>query len=209
MKAIVRADSKQDRDEVLLANTARILDAVDEALTEAEHPRLEVTVAAAREALEAQRAGFTKAAQSLTASVLSEVVQEHFGFDRFGNARDAFESEPASAARLWSLRRTAVQGAIHVAIMQSDDRPPDAGFNRHLSAHGVDPCQFCDPHALEGLMLLAGAIRELHEIYRVAEWGFGPSPKLSRFARAELHRRMEVAQRAREPGASHERALLN
>ena len=209
VQAVAHAESKKDRDEVLVANTARILDAVDEALAEAEHPRLGVTVAAAREALEAQRSGFTKPAQALTASVLSEVVQEHFGFDKFGYARQAFESEPSSAAGLWSSRRTAVQEAIHVAIMRSNDRPPEAGFNRHLSAHGVDPRQFCEPHGLEGLMLLAGAIRELQEIYRVAERGFGPSPRLSEFAVAELHRRMEAAQRTQEQGAIRERAPLN
>jgi hypothetical protein len=80
-----------------------------------------------------------------------------------------------------------------MAILQSRYRPPGAGFNRHLSAHGVDPRQFREPHALEGLMLLGGSIRELHEIYRVAERGFGPSPRLDRYARDQLRLRVERA----------------
>lgn len=209
VEAIVRADGKEDRDDVLLANAAQIVDAVDQVLAEATHPQLEVTVGGAREALAAHRAGFQGPAQSHTASVLSEVVQGHFGFGRFGDARDAFESEPASAAGLWSSRRTAVQEAILAAIMQSQFRPPEAGFNRHLSAHGVDPGQYREPHALEGLMLVAGAIRELHEIYRVAERGFGPSPRFSEYAECELQRRIEIARHNQSWSGPHESALLS
>lgn len=209
VEAIVRADCEEDRGKVLLASAAQILDSVDQALMEAEHPKLETTVAAAREALDAHRAGFTRAAQSLTASILGEVIEGHFGFDDFGDARRAFRREPASAAGLWSSRRAAVQEAILVAIVQSRHRPPGAGFNRHLSAHGVDPRQFCEPHALEGLMLLGGAIRELHEIYRVAERGFGPSPRLSEYARGELLGRIETAKREQILNVSRESALLS
>jgi hypothetical protein len=208
VEAIVLAEGKEGRDRVLLANAEQILDSVDRALMEAVHPKLEATVAAAREALVAQQAGLAKAAQSLTATILSDVVEGHFGFDGFGSARSAFEREPANAAGLWAFRRTAVQEAIRVAIMRSEDLPSEAGFNRHLSAHGVDPRQFRQPHALEGLLLLAGAIRELQEIYRVAERGFGPSPRLDRYARAELLRRMEMAQRAQRLQPTGERAEL-
>jgi hypothetical protein len=209
VEAIVRVKCKEDRDTVLLTNAAQILDAVDQALAEATHPRLGATVAAAREALAAQRAGFTNPAQSHCASVLGEVIDRHFGFAKFVDARIAFESEPARAAGLWSFRRASIQEAILVAIRGSEHRAPDSGFNRHLSAHGVDPLQFREPHALEALMLLAGAIRELHEIYRVAERGFGPSPRLSEYARTELMRRMEIAWRDQNQEMSRERALLS
>jgi hypothetical protein len=73
----------------------------------------------------------------------------------------------------------------------------------------VDPRQFCEPHALEGLMLLGGAIRELHEIYRVAERGFGPSPRLSEYARDELLGRIETAKREQILNVSRETPLLS
>lgn len=193
VELIACAKSKEERDEFLIESGASIMNSVDLVLAEATHPQLEATVAAGREAVAAQRAGLTKAAQSLAASVLGEVVEGHFGFDDFGYARRAFRGEPASDASPWSSRRAAVQEAILGAIIQSKYGSPEAGFNRHLSAHGVDPRQFREAHALEGLMLLAGAIRELHEIYRVAERGFGPSPRLDQYARGQLERRIEAA----------------
>lgn len=192
VEAIVAAHGREAREEVLLAGSAAILDSIDRALAEATHPRLEVSVLAAREAVAAHRAGFARAAQSLTATLLGDVVEGHFGFDGFGEARRSFERESQGPVGLWSARRTAVQEALRMAILQSRFRAPGEGFNRHLSAHGVDPRQFCEVHALEGLMLLAGVLRELHEVYRVAERGFGPTPRLSRFAQAELMRRMEA-----------------
>jgi hypothetical protein len=208
VEAVLRCDCKQARDEALLANSAQILDSADQALSEAVHPRLDLSVAAACEAVSAQRAGLTRAAQSLTATLLGEIVEGHFGFDDFGSARRAFEREPASSAGLWSTRRAAVQEALLMAILQSRFRPPEAGFNRHLSAHGVDPLQFRESHALEGLMLLAGTLRELHEVYRVAERGFGPSPRLSRYARIELERRMDGVVGPRDLG-TRQRPSLN
>ncbi len=209
VEAIVCAKNKEDRDKILLANAEEILDAVELTLSEATHPQLEVTVAGARAALAAQRAGFGGPAQSHTASVLGEVIEGHYGFDDFGDARRAFKRELPTAAGLWSVRRATVQQAILMAIIQSKYRVPDAGFNRHLSAHGVDPRQFCEPHAIEGLMLLAGAVRELHEIYRVADRGFGPSPRLDQYAGKQLMRRIEQAGGGLELNSPAKTAALN
>lgn len=192
VEALVHADGKAAREEVLLAGSGEILDSIERVLADATHPRLGPSVAAAQEAVEAQRAGLTRAAQSLSASLLGEIVEVHFGYEDFGAARRAFAQEPATGSSFWSSRRTAVQEALRIAILQSKFRPAEAGFNRHLSAHRVDPAQFCEPHALEGLMLLGGALRELHDVYRVAERGFGPSPHLSRYAEIELLRRVET-----------------
>lgn len=192
IKAIIRASDKEERDEVLVDHAEAILVAIDQVLTEVTHPRLSTTTAAAREAVAAHRAGFLKAAQSHAAAILGDVVERHLGFERFSNARCAFEREPADDAGLWSFRRVAVQAAIHAAISRSDELPPDAGFNRHLSVHGIDVRQFTPAHALAALMLVGGALRELHEIYRVAERGFGPSPRLRECATMELERRAAI-----------------
>ena len=152
------------------------------------------------EALSAYRAKLIKPAQSLAATILSGVVEDHYGFDEFSSARSAFERESADARGRWSVRRTAVQEAIRIAILKSNRRPPGAGFNRHLSVHGVSEEQFTPAHALAGLMLVGGALRELHEIYRVTERGFGPSPRLDQHARDELRRRISELP-GYEPGA--------
>jgi hypothetical protein len=195
VEAIVCAPSKEERDRVLLANTETILEALDQALGEATHPELTTTVEAAREAVDTYRDGRMRGAQTLAAATLGEVVEGHFGFEKFSIARRAFESEQTSDAGLWSYRRVAIQTAIRAAILRSEEQGSAAGFNRHLSVHGVSGDQFTPAHALAGLMLVVGALRELHEIYRVAERGFGPSPRLGQHAQDALQRRIPAVDR--------------
>jgi hypothetical protein len=57
VQALISAKAKEERDEVLTANAALILDAVGQALSEATHPQLAVTESAAREALAAPAGG--------------------------------------------------------------------------------------------------------------------------------------------------------
>lgn len=205
VEAIACARSKDDRDRVLLANAGPILEALDQAIGEATHPELSATADAAHEAVAIYRDGRIRGAQALAAATLSEVVEGHFGFEKFSLARQAFENERPSDAGLWSYRRVAIQSAIHAAILRSEELGPAAGFNRHLSVHGVSGDQFRPAHALAGLMLVVGALRELHEIYRVAERGFGPSPRLGRHARDALQSRIsrgygEVGELSAGPG---------
>lgn len=199
---ILRAANKKERDAVLLANSELILASIAEVLDEATHPQLTTNTAAAREALDAYRAGFPGPAQSHAATILSGVVEDHYGW-KLGEAASAFEQEASGEVGLWSLRRTMIQEAVRTAILNYSKRPHEPGFNRHLSVHGVSEQQFTPAHALQGLMLVAGALRELHEIYRVAERGFGPSPRLDQHARAELRRRFPaLAQNAVEQDAA-------
>jgi hypothetical protein len=205
VEAIACARSKDERDRVLLANAGPILEALDQAIGEATHPELSATADAAHEAVAIYRDGRIRGAQALAAATLSEVVEGHFGFEKFSLARQAFENERPSDAGLWSYRRVAIQSAIHAAILRSEELGPAAGFNRHLSVHGVSGDQFTPAHALAGLMLVVGALRELHEIYRVAERGFGPSPRLGRHARDALQSRIsrgygEVGELSAAPG---------
>lgn len=58
-------------------------------LAEATHPQLNAVMPAAKEALASHQAGFHRGAQSLSAAVVSEVVEGHLGFDRFSNARQS------------------------------------------------------------------------------------------------------------------------
>jgi hypothetical protein len=188
VEAIVYASSKDVRDRVLLTNTGTILEALDQVLGEATHPELSATADVAREAVAIYRDGRMRGAQTLAAATLGEVLESHFGFQKFSIARRAFENEQTSDAGFWSYRRVAIQTAIHAAILRSEEQGLATGFNRHLSVHGVSGDQFTPAHALAGLMLVVGALRELHEIYRVAERGFGPSPRLGRHAQAALRR---------------------
>lgn len=185
VEAMVHAASKAERDQVILANADAILNSIDTVLSEATHPEIESTTAAAREAAASYRAGHAMAAQSLAAAVLGEVLENHLGFDAFSSARRAFEKEPNADSTLWSFRRVSVQAALHAAILRSEEQSANLGFNRHLSVHGVSDRQFTDAHSLSALMLVAGALRELHEMYRLGERGYACLPGLAQFAREQ------------------------
>ncbi|HET6571927.1 MAG TPA: hypothetical protein VFG58_10625 [Solirubrobacterales bacterium] len=178
---LLRALSKEARDDLLLDSAPLILDSITARLDEVAHVELTGLGELAREAVEAYRSGFIAPSQTAAAAVVSGVIEEHYGF-KFGPAREAFEAETPATAGLWSHRRALVQRALQIAIVNSWRAPKDGQFNRHLTSHGNDPAHYSEVHAIEALMLMAGALRELNETYRVAEMGFGPSPQLTAYA---------------------------
>jgi hypothetical protein len=191
IREMLAAGDKAARDEALLANSASILASVETVLGETTRPELASQKLLGEEAILAFRAGATSAAQALSASILTAAIQEHFGFRKFSLAREAFSAETADGP--WRFRRATVQRAICAAIVRSDQMAPEAGFNRHLSTHGTEPTQFTSAHSLAALMLVAGSLRELQEIYRVGTFGFGPTPRLELYAGEQFRERLTAS----------------
>jgi hypothetical protein len=182
---LIRAPDKESRDEVLLTSAERILDSVLARTDEVNHPELAGLRELAVEAVETHRSGFFAASQTLAAAILTGVIEDHYGF-RFVAAREAFDAEPPARAGLWSHRRALVQRAIQIAIVPSKFRREESGFNRHLTSHGTDTAHYEEARAIEALMLMAASLRELNETYRIAEMGFGASPRLEKYATKHL-----------------------
>lgn len=182
---LIRAPDKESRDEVLLTSADRILDSVLARTDEVNHPELAGLRELAVEAVETHRSGFFAASQTLAAAILTGVIEDHYGF-RFVAAREAFDAEPPARAGLWSHRRALVQRAIQIAIVPSKFRREESGFNRHLTSHGTDTAHYEEARAIEALMLMAASLRELNETYRIAEMGFGASPRLEKYATKHL-----------------------
>jgi hypothetical protein len=178
---LLQAPDKATRDAVLVDCRAEILDSLDARLAEVMHPELAGLRALAAEAAQAARFGVPAAAQALAAAVISGIVNDHYGLS-FGSAREEFEIEAPATAGFWSHRRTLVQRSLQLAILKSGNRPADGGFNRHLSSHGSDPSHYGEVHAIEALLLMTGALRELEESYLIAELGFAASAPLRDFA---------------------------
>jgi hypothetical protein len=178
---LAKAPDKDSRDEVLRVNANRILDSIGTTLAEVTRPELAGLRDLAVEAVEAHRSGYFAASQTLAAAIVTAVVEDHYGF-KFVTARAAFDAEAPETAGLWSHRRALVQRALHVAIKNSWLRTPQSGFNRHLTSHGSEPCHYTEAHAIEALLLMSGSLRELNETYRIAEMGFGASPRLKTYA---------------------------
>jgi len=181
---LVGASNKDERDMVLVRNSSQILASVERAMDEVVNPQLRLLRESAIESVHAARAGYFGASQALSATILTGVLEEHYGLT-FGLARKTFEAEPPSLAGPWSHRRALVQRAIQLSILRSESRSDDGGFNRHVTGHGTDLQHLSEPHCLEALMLVGGTLRELEVVYRVAACGFAPTPQLER--RAEKH----------------------
>jgi hypothetical protein len=178
---LVEAPNKATRGAVLIDCKSEILDSIDARLVEIVHPELAELRRLATEAAQAARLGSSSPAQALAAAVISAIVNDHYGFS-FGLARKEFEIEAPKRAGFWSHRRALVQRSLQHAIVKSNDRPAEGGFNRHLSSHGSSPSHFCEAHAIESLLLMTGALRELEESYLIAERGFAISAPLQNYA---------------------------
>lgn len=189
---LLQAPDKAARDKVFINCRVEILDSVDARLAEVMHPELAGLRALAVEAVQAARAGVPAAAQALAAAVISAVVNDHYGFS-FGSAREEFEAEAPAVAGFWSHRRVLVQRSLQLAILKSRDRPADGGFNRHMSSHCSDPSHYGEAHAIEALLLMTGALRELEESYLVAELGFAVSAPLREYAARHARQRTSLS----------------
>jgi hypothetical protein len=176
VKKLIAPMSKAERDEVLLADEETILADVSECVFAVGHPRLDDLRQSGEEAIAAYRDGHRRAAQALSAALLGAVLTDHFGYQKFDEARRAFESDHPEQVDPRANRIASIQWSIREAIRSSYDWPPPEGFNRHLSAHAVDSDQYTDANALSALMLVAGALRELQEIYAATDRGLPPVP---------------------------------
>lgn len=172
VRAIIRARTKAERDAALLDNERAILDDVHRIVGEVTDPRLATARNATKEAAESYDDGHRRASQALCASAISAVLADHFGVPKFDEARRRLGAEHPEGISPRLFRRAHVQWALRMAIALTWSEPRPEGFNRHLTAHSVDPRQFTDAHALAGLMLLTGTLRELQEFYAVGDNGF-------------------------------------
>jgi hypothetical protein len=167
--------SKAERDAHLLQRQFEILADVEACLAEVEHPRLAELRLAGEEALVTFREGRLRAAQALSASLLGGVLVGEFGHARFDRARQSFE-EDLKVGDMRTMRIGLIQTAISKAIEPAYDPPVSTGFNRHLTVHGVDATQYTAPHAIEALLLVAGTLRELQDLYELDDRGLPPVP---------------------------------
>lgn len=168
VRAIVGAKNKGERDDVLLEHADTIIEDVEAALCQAIHPELGEHPSVAFEAVSAFRGGFPRASQALCAAAVGALLCDHFGESNFAMCRQLLAATNPEQAGLRDFRRVSIQWAIRFAILRSDMEPPPEGFNRHLTAHGVES-NFTKAHAIAALMLFAGALRELHELYAVGD----------------------------------------
>jgi hypothetical protein len=163
VRRLVSTNEKAQRDQILIEHAGAILDDAESVLCQSVHPQLAALPSVGIEAVHAFRHDAPRASQALCAAALGTLLADHFGETSFGKARERLEASVETVSLL-TMRRVSIHQAIRYAILRSNIDPAPDGFNRHLTAHGVQ-ANFTTAHALSAIMLIAGAVRELHELY--------------------------------------------
>jgi hypothetical protein len=157
------AGSAVERDAVLLASADQVLNDVQQVLRDVHHSQLERLVQVANEATGAYRAGYQLASQSLAAAAITSLIAEQIGEPSFELARARFDKRQPRNVGLDEFRWAAVERCLRAAITQTWKADP--GFNRHGTGHGVSDSQYTPANGLAALLLLAGSLRGLQELY--------------------------------------------
>jgi hypothetical protein len=169
------AARKAERDEALLRHEDALLEDVTAVLEAVIHERLVKLRHEAQEATVTFLDGHPRPAQSFCASLIGEIVEDVFGYENFASASEAFDLEPPDEIDFRDYRRGLIQWMIKEAL-RGRDTGPRPGFNRHLTAHSVNPQQYTRANAIGALMLVAGTLRELQEIYTLVDRRLQPWP---------------------------------
>jgi hypothetical protein len=172
IEALVQAPNKAARDQELVHNADSILEDIEGAGEEVLSPHLADLKAGLAQGVDAFRLGLSMPAQAMSAAIVTTILEGHYGFERFGQARRAFGEEHPDEVGLWSSRRASIHWGLRTAILNKQQRPTDGGFSRHSTAHDVGGGQYSQSKALEALLLAAGSLRELQETYWLAERGY-------------------------------------
>ena len=124
-------------------------------------------VDACREAVAAARAGLTRAAQSLAASVVDSAVRlvvpqlssSYYPkvIEKVSSNEDPYMQDLREVATYWPVAPALRPFWGH----KGDPTPTD--FNRHASAHAVGSEQYTPANALVALMLATSMLREFEE----------------------------------------------
>lgn len=149
----------------ILADVNRVVDGI-------ESPSLEANVCACRQAIEAFEAGHPEAAQALSASNLSSLINGEPLSLKFRDAKAEFTTDDPMEAPWSSFRLIVVLGMVAQSLEEffvERGDPVPGRFSRHASAHTVSPQQYRVENSLAALLLVGGFLRELDLLLRARE----------------------------------------
>lgn len=159
------AEPPPDAFAVVESRRQDILDDLERCLADVDHAEIAEERIAAEEAVQADRAGFHRAAQALCASVLTSVIHGALGEKETGAAHKEFADQHPREAGISQMRLRAIFIVGEMALRGYDpvkDRPPHGRFNRHTTVHRITGKQFTRRNSLSALMLVVPLLRELN-----------------------------------------------
>jgi predicted metal-dependent HD superfamily phosphohydrolase len=169
LRALLDAESEQDRNRVLAAWSADVLEDCQRSLALTTHPDLEELVVFAVQAVEAHRAGLTAAAQALATNVLDTALEQHHVRGVKGmlaackrlHEKDADED---SVTLLQMRLRLATAGIPH-AYRTYDYEKRDGRYSRNGTAHAVNMALYTPENSVRAITLATSWLRWLHETW--------------------------------------------
>lgn len=159
VRSLLAIEEKPARDAVLVAARVQILDDVDAILGESHHPKLGAPIPAARQAVAAERTRYAPRGRRFAARLSATSLPSTTGRRTSPTPRRHLQQQSLTLGSVRFWRRALVQSALLAAIAQTWVELPPGGFNRHLTAHGVDGAQFTPAHPLEALLLVGAILR--------------------------------------------------
>ena len=166
VEALVAAPAG-DREKVLLAHRADLLDDADRVLGDVTWTDLDYLAGCARETVGTLRSGHDRPAQGFTASILTGLLQGPLQYSKLSDARDDFDAnweEESVAVIRFVLITSTIPSALATFYPHRGD-PVPSRYNRHALAHVPDPTQLTETNALVGLMLVVALLRELQQLH--------------------------------------------
>jgi hypothetical protein len=164
--AIVRElldDPDFDAFRIVQERRAEILSDLSDCLDQVAYPEFDELCEAAGEAIACDREGHHRAAQALTASIFTTMINVHLG-QGTTDARKQFGETHPRDAYIGHLRIRSIFVAAKQAVAEYNplgDGPSHRRFNRHNTVHRVTPEQFTERNSLMALMLVVPFMREL------------------------------------------------
>jgi hypothetical protein len=163
VEQLVGVASMADRDAILIARASEVAVAAMDVLDHVDSGRLQPLKRAVTEAWASWEHGHLMAAQALATAALGTIVHDLLSYEKFAELKHDWRGAEALDERpLIEIRYGLLMCRTAVAVERTDIGL--TGYNRHGSAHKIDPAQYTEANAMHGLMLVTAWARELQAL---------------------------------------------
>jgi hypothetical protein len=168
--AILAANDRAERIQILIQRKADILDDCAEALDVDMHPHVADQTPLIREAVTTYRNGNVAAAQALAVVVCDTLIKANVAYG-YSDAKRQATPGNLDAAILANILRIELGAAPLVKFLTewspTSGRPAPQELSRHVTVHHASAAHLRDDNGLIAIMLATGLTRALSEMY---EW---------------------------------------
>lgn len=170
VEALLRAETPEAREALIVARTAEILSDCEDVLRSIEVPNLVELSGFAIQSIEACRAGHVQAAQALATNVLDTVMSQHLdavvkltATKAAKRAKELFGHEVDDEATLREWRLIVVGAGIPSSYKPYDYAKRDRRYSRNGTSHCVNGNQYRRVNALRAILFATSLLKWLAE----------------------------------------------